>query len=207
MSDSSFTVLGISGSLRASSFNSLLVRRAAALAPEGVEFDLYEDIGAIPHFSQDLEGDSTPGIVHDFRSRIAEADAVFVATPEYNGAIPGVLKNALDWASRPAGQSVLAEKPALVVGASPGGRGAIRGQADARKVLTAIGADVVERELPIGRAHELFDGEGAMLDQEAETALTDHIALLIETGGEPAPAEPDDLAVYSLECQRRSLAS
>lgn len=206
MSNSPFTILGISGSLRASSFNSLVIRRAAALAPDGVEFDLYDDIGAIPHFSQDLEGDATPAIVDEFRNRIAEADAIFVATPEYNGAIPGVLKNALDWASRPAGQSVLADKPAAVVGASPGGRGAVRGQADARKVLTAIGAEVVEQELPIARAHELFDEEGAMQDQESENALAEHIALLVEAVRGPAPAEPDDLAVYSLECQRRAVA-
>ena len=202
MSNSSFSILGISGSLRGSSFNSALVRRAAALAPEGIEFDLYDDIGAIPHFSQDLEGDSTPAIVHDFRRRIADAEAVFVATPEYNGAMPGVLKNALDWASRPAGESVLAGKSAAVVGASPGGRGAVRGQADARKVLTAIGAGVVDKELPVARAHELFDERGAMLDQESETRLADHIALLVESAGGPAPAEPDELAVYSLKCQR-----
>lgn len=206
MQTSPFSVFGISGSLRQSSFNSMVLKRAAAIAPEGVEFDLFADIGALPHFSEDCEGELTPAIVHDFRARIADADALFVATPEYNGSMPGVLKNALDWASRPTGESVLADKPAAVVGASPGGRGAVRAQADARKVLTAIGAEVVDRELPVGSAHELFDEQGVMLDQETENGLADHVALLVESAGGPAPDEPDELATYSLECQRRALA-
>jgi chromate reductase len=202
MSAHSFSIFGISGSFRGTSFNSMLMRRAVALAPEDIEFDLFADIGEIPHFSQDREGEMTPAVVDDFRARIEAADAILVATPEYNGSMPGVLKNALDWASRPAGESVLAGKPAAVLGASPGRFGASRAQADVRKVLTAIGAEVVDQELPIARAQEVFDEQGAVIDEGSESGIAAHVALLVEFAGGPTPGEPKELATYSLECQR-----
>src|SRR5680860_1111331 len=103
MEASRFTVLGFPGSLRRDSFNLRVLRRAAAIAPDGVEFDLYEDLGQLPHFSQDAEGDLTPSPVLAMRRRIETSDALLVATPEYNSSVPGSLKNALDWASRPPG--------------------------------------------------------------------------------------------------------
>ena len=202
MSAPSFSIFGISGSFRGTSFNSMLMRRAVALAPEDIEFDLFADIGEIPHFSQDREGEMTPAVVDDFRARIEAADAILVATPEYNGSMPGVLKNALDWASRPAGESVLAGKPAAVLGASPGRFGASRAQADVRKVLTAIGAEVVDQELPIARVQEVFDEQGAVIDEGSELRIAAHVALLVEFAGGPTPDEPKELATYSLECQR-----
>ena len=158
------TVLGIAGSFRHGSLNRLLLRCAEALAPDGVVFDPYGDLEAVPHFSEDLEGDRTPASVRDLRARIDRADAVLFATPEYNSSMPGVLKNALDWASRPTGESVLVDKPAAVVGASPGRFGAQRAQADVRKVLTAIGAGVLDKELPVARAHEVLDVPAKVLD-------------------------------------------
>ena len=206
MESVTFTICGISGSLRQASFNWLLLRRAEALAPDGVAFDIFADLGAIPHFNQDCEGELTPPVVHDLRARIGRADAVLVATPEYNSSMPGVLKNALDWVSRPPGGSVLADKPAAAVGASPGRFGAQRAQADVRKVLTAIGAEVLDQELPVARAHEAFDKRGKILDAAVEQQLAAFVASLVELAGVPVPAKPTDAAAYSLECQRLTVA-
>jgi chromate reductase len=198
----SLTVLGIPGSLRGDSFNLRLIEHAAALAPEGVSFEVFDQLGAIPHFNQDLEGERTPAAVLNLRSRIEAAGAVFVATPEYNSSIPGVLKNALDWASRPPGESVLADKPAAVVGASPGRYGAIRAQAEARKVLAAIGAEVLEQELAVPRAHEVLTAPGAIADAGIERDLAAMVTALVGLAGVPAPVAHDEAADYSLECQR-----
>jgi len=202
----SFTVLGIVGSLRRASLNRLLLRRAVALAPEGVAFDIFAELGAIPHFSQDSEGNLTPPVVHDLRARIDRADGVLVATPEYNGSMPGVLKNAIDWASRPPGESVLADKPAAAVGASPGRFGAQRAQADVRKVLTATGAEVLDQELPVARAHEVIDERGEILDEQVERRLAALVASLVELAGMPVPGKLADSGAYSLECQRLAVA-
>lgn len=178
------------------------MRRANAVATEGITFDVFAYLGALPHFSEDREGEHTPSLILDFRERIESCDAILVATPEYNGSMPGVLKNALDWASRPAGESVLADKPAAVIGASPGRYGATRAQADVRKVLTAIGAEVLDQELPFPRVHELFDEQGATLDPDTDLRLAGHLAALVDLAGGPAPVEHDEVADYSLECQR-----
>ena len=182
------TVLGIPGSLRGDSLNLRLIERAAALAPEDVSFDIYGRLGEIPHFNQDSEGERTPEAVLDLRERISAAGAVLVATPEYNSSIPGVLKNALDWASRPPGESVLAEKPAAVVGASPGRYGAIRAQAEVRNVLQAIGAEVLEQELAVSRAHEVLAAPGVIDDAEIERDLAALVAALVGFAKSPAPA-------------------
>ena len=202
----SLTVFGMVGSLRRASFNSMLMRRAEALAPDGVAFDIFADLGALPHFSQDREGDLTPPEVLDLTARLGNADAILVATPEYNSAMPGVLKNALDWASRPPGRSVLAGKPAAAIGASPGRFGAQRAQAEVRKVLTAIGANVLDHELPVPRAHEVFDEHGRILDEEQERRLAALVASLVELARTQVLGEPTDSAAYSLECQRRAVA-
>ena len=144
MSPDQLKVLAIPGSLRGDSFNARLLHRLVELAPPELVFidHFLDGLGDLPHFSQELEGERTPASVEALRRRIAAADALLIATPEYNSAMPGVLKNGLDWASRPSGESVLAAKPAAVLGASPGRFGAVRAQADVRTVLTAIGAEV-----------------------------------------------------------------
>ncbi|HEV2858242.1 MAG TPA: NADPH-dependent FMN reductase [Solirubrobacterales bacterium] len=149
-------VLGISGSLRRGSYNHALLREAAERLPAGAEWCEFERLGEIPPYDADLEAEVTPEPVEALRQAMREADAVLVATPEYNHSIPGVLKNALDWASRPAGQSALNGKPAMVIGASTGMFGAVWAQAETRKVLGALGGRVVEGELPVARAAELF---------------------------------------------------
>ena len=153
-------VLGISGSLRRDSYNTALLRAAAERLPGGAELVEYEGLGEIPPYDADLEEQGVPAVVEELRAAVREADAVLVATPEYNHSLPGQLKNALDWISRPAGKSALAGKPAAAIGASTGMFGAVWAQAEARKVLGALGGRVVEAELPVPRAAAQFhDGE------------------------------------------------
>lgn len=173
-------VLGISGSLRRDSYNSALLRAAAERLPAGVELVPYEDLAQIPPYDADLEGDgATPAAVEELRAAVREADAVLVATPEYNHSIPGVLKNALDWVSRPAGQSALMGKPAAAIGASTGMFGAVWAQAETRKVLGALGGRVVESELPVPRAQEHFEGGELRLTPEQSQQLTEILAELV----------------------------
>jgi chromate reductase len=172
-------VLGISGSLRRGSHNTALLRAAAQLAPPDVELTIYDGLAAIPPFDQDGE-DRPPAAVVDLREAIAAADAVLIATPEYNHSIPGVLKNALDWMSRPLATSPLRDKPAAVVGASTGLFGAVWAQAETRKVLGAIGARVLDRELPIPEAHDRLDA-GTLSDADAAGALEELLAELCDT--------------------------
>src|SRR5207248_7441893 len=147
-------VLGISGSLRRDSHNTELLRAAATLLPSGVEFELYEGLKDIPPFNEDEEHNA-PEAVHDLRERIGAADAVLFATPEYNHSIPGVLKNAVDWVSRPVETNTLRNKPVAVIGASTGMFGAVWAQAELRKVLAALGARVIDREVPVPTADEI----------------------------------------------------
>ncbi len=173
-------VLGISGSLRRDSYNSALLRAAAERLPAGVELVPYEGLREIPPFDSDLEeAGASPAAVAALRAAVREADAVLVATPEYNHSIPGLLKNALDWVSRPAGESALMGKPAAAIGASTGMFGAVWAQAETRKVLGALGGRVVESELPVPRAQEqLADGE-LRLTPEQSQQLTEILAELV----------------------------
>jgi chromate reductase, NAD(P)H dehydrogenase (quinone) len=150
-------ILGVSGSLRADSYNTRLLRAAAQAAPEGVELELWEGIGDLPIYDEDLDAEGAPESVERLRRDWAEADAILFATPEYNGSVPGGLKNAVDWASRPAGDGALRNKTVAVVGASTGQFGAMWAQQDLRKSLGLAGARVVGAELPVARAHEGFD--------------------------------------------------
>lgn len=153
-------VLGISGSLRRDSYNSALLRAAAERLPAGAELVEWERLGEIPPYDADLEAAGTPPVVAELREAVRAADALLLATPEYNHSLPGQLKNALDWISRPAGQSALNGKPAAAIGASTGMFGAVWAQAEARKVLGALGGRVVEGELPVPRAAAQYhDGE------------------------------------------------
>jgi chromate reductase len=174
-------ILGISGSLRADSHNTALLRAAAEQLPPGVELELYEGLRDIPPYDQDEDdaGDHHPAVLA-LREAIDQADAVLISTPEYNHSIPGVLKNALDWVSRPVATSPLRRKPAAVVGASTSLFGAVWAQAEVRKVLAAIGADVVDRELPVMQAHALFDEYGNLVADDLRDQLTEHVAALVE---------------------------
>jgi chromate reductase len=174
-------ILGISGSARRDSHNTKLLRAAAELLPAGVELVEWEGLSALPIYDEDLEADR-PDAVCELRDALATADAVLIATPEYNHSIPGGLKNALDWASRPLQENPLRNKPALVVGASTGLFGAVWAQAEARKVLSALGAQVLDAELPVGMADGAFDEAGALLDPDLAERLRTHVS---ELAGEP----------------------
>ena len=169
-------ILAVSGSLRAASHNTQLLRAAIEAAPEDVELELWEGIGDLPLYDQDLEHRELPPSVRRLREEWAAADAILFATPEYNGSIPGGLKNAVDWASRPVGEGALRNKTVAVVGASTGQFGAMWAQADLRKVLGVAGARVVGDELPVTRATERFDAQGRLLDGE----LFDRLRLTLE---------------------------
>jgi chromate reductase len=151
-------VLGLSGSLRSGSHNSRLLRAAAELLPPGAELVEFTELKAIPPYDEDDEAAGHEA-VDALRAAIADADAVLISTPEYNHSLPGQLKNALDWVSRPLIESPMRNKPAAVVGASTGLFGAVWAQAEGRKVLAALGARVIDRELPVGQADDAFDGD------------------------------------------------
>lgn len=177
-------ILAISGSLRAGSHNTALARAAVDLAPNGIEVDLFEGLADLPMFDADLEGSEGEAVRH-LRESIEEADAVLFVTPEYNGSIPGVLKNAVDWASRPRGDAALRSKTVAVAGASTGQYGAIWAQQDLRRVLGVAGARVIGQELPVGRAQGVFDPMGVPSPLVAER-LRAHIAELVHAA---APLE------------------
>ena len=170
-------ILAISGSLRRASHNTQLLRAAAEAAPAGVEVELYDELALVPPYDQDADVEPAPAAVARLREAIESADALLISTPEYNGSIPGVLKNALDWASRPVRESALQNKLVAVLGASPGQFGAMWAQADLRKVLGIAGARVVGDELPVAQVHEKFDADGRLTDAE----LGGRLRLLLET--------------------------
>jgi chromate reductase len=172
-------VLGISGSLRHDSHNSALLRAAAERLPAGAELVPFERLGEIPPYDEDVEVEGVPKVVRDLREAIRAADAVLIATPEYNHSIPGQLKNALDWASRPAGESSLNGTPAAVIGASTGMFGAVWAQAELRKVLGAMGGRVLEAELPVAHAADLRHGDRLELEPEQSEQLDEILAELV----------------------------
>src|SRR5256885_1399940 len=175
-------VLAISGSLRSGSYNTQLLRAAEELLPREVDFVVYEGLKAVPPYDEDEDAQPAPFAVAALRSPIAEADAVLFATPEYNSSIPGSLKNALDWVSRPVATNPLRNKPVAVVGASTGAFGAVWAQAELRKVLAAIGARVVDGEVAVGHAPTRFDEDGRLEDESLQEQLQETIeALLAET--------------------------
>jgi chromate reductase len=168
-------ILAVSGSLRRDSHNTRLLRAAAQQLPPGVELKLYNELKQIPPFDEDDE--ATPSDeVQAWRGAIEDADAVLFATPEYNSSIPGQLKNALDWASRPRAEAALLNKPAAVVGASISMFGALWAQAELRKVLAASGARVLDAELAVATAHEVFGDDDVLIDAE----LTDALGAVVE---------------------------
>jgi chromate reductase len=180
-------ILGISGSLRRGSHNTSLLRAAAGMLAPGVELEIYDGLRWVPAYDPDLDTEPAHPAVARLRQAIASADGVLIATPEYNGSIPGVLKNALDWASRPFPDNSLRGKPVAVIGASTGLFGAIWAQAETRKVLGIIGADVIDHELPVGQSDTAFAQDGRLVDPEQRAVLADLVgALLARSGGEAA---------------------
>jgi chromate reductase len=173
-------ILGISGSLRSGSHNSRLLAAAAELLPADVEYVRFGDLKAVPPFDEDDETEPVDPAVAHLRNEIAAADGILIATPEYNSSMPGQLKNAIDWASRPFDGTVLRNKDAAVIGASTSMFGAVWSQAETRKVLAAAGARVIDRDLPLPYAHERFDDNGKLTDPDLEATLAEIVAELVK---------------------------
>jgi chromate reductase len=168
----SIRVAGIVGSLREGSLNKGLLKAAVELAPSGMEISIYTGLGDIPPYNDDVFQKGAPAPVADFKSFIGGADAMLISTPEYNYGVPGVLKNAVDWASRPAGKSVLNRKPAAIMGCSPGLGGTIRAQHAIRQSFVFTETYVmVQPEIKIPSAAPLFDPAGKLTDETTRQHL------------------------------------
>ncbi len=172
-------VLAISGSLRADSNNSALLRALREEAPEGVEVEIWHGLKTIPPYDQDEDVVPGPEAVEAFRELVRDSDAVFFATPEYNSSVPGALKNALDWGSRPIATNVFRNKPVAVVSSSAGAFGGVWAGAELRKVLGAMGARVTEAELAVGHAHEKFADDGSVADDDVRQGLRGALDTLV----------------------------
>ena len=177
-------ILGIAGSLREFSHNRRLLRAAGDRMPPGAALVEWMGLAEIPAFNEDEENDP-PAVVKAFLAEIEDADALLIATPEYNASVPGALKNALDWASRPFPENVLRYKPCAVIGASTGLFGAVWAQAEVRKALKASGAHVLESELPVGLAESAFTDDGDLVDDELTARLGDLLHDLVREVNAP----------------------
>ena len=175
-------VLGISGSLRRDSYNSALLRAASYTMPPDAELVVYEGMAELPPYNEDVERDGRPEPVQALWAQVEQADAVLIATPEYNGSIPGCLKNALDWLSRPVATNALRGKPVAILGSSTGSFGAIWAQNDLRRVLGIIGAQVVGEEKPIVYVDQQMERyeSGDLKDLEAVLVVRDQVFALRE---------------------------
>jgi chromate reductase, NAD(P)H dehydrogenase (quinone) len=170
-------VLGICGSLRKGSYNAMALRAAQKLAPQGMKIDIAE-IGAIPLYNDDVRVAGEPAPVQEFKAKLRAADAVLIVTPEYNFSIPGVLKNALDWASRPP-EPPFTGKPVAIMGASPGPVGTARVQYDLRKVMVFLDAFTVNKpEVFISFAQNKFNEQGELTDEPTAKFITDLLVSL-----------------------------
>ncbi len=167
------TILGISGSLRHDSYNSMLLRNVP------LELELWDGLKEIPPYDEDDDVEPAPPAVAQMRAAVAGADAIVFATPEYNASVPGQLKNAVDWLSRPRVGAALQNKPVAVIGASTGAFGAVWAQAELRKVLATAGARVVDAEVAVGHAHERFDADGELLDENLKEQLQETVDTLL----------------------------
>jgi chromate reductase len=192
-----FRILALAGSLRQGSYNRGLLRAAEELAPEWVAVQFF-DIGTLPHFNEDLETAGDPEVVRRFKETIRNANAVLIATPEYNGAVPGVLANAIDWASRPTGRSVLRNKPVAVMGAVLGKSGSANAQAALRGVLSRIGAVVVpDPQVLVPRASRLFDEQVNLRDEATREEIRQLVEAVALWCQRVQPEEPDNVASVS----------
>jgi chromate reductase len=180
MDTTTLNVVGIAGSLRRGSYNRGLIRAAVGLAPAGMRLTVHE-LGDLPMFNADVEAEGDPDPVRRLKEAIGEADALLIATPEYNRCVPGVLKNAIDWASRPARQSVLTNKPVAIMGASTGGGGTARAQAHLRDGLGYTNGLVLPQpEVLVPFAASRFDEAGDLHDEETREAIRDLLLALAE---------------------------
>lgn len=158
-------VLGLCGSLRQGSYNRMALRAAQKLAPEGMAITAFEELRAIPPYDEDVKAQGFPPPVQALRERIKTADALLIVTPEYNYSVPGVLKNAIDWASRPPEQP-FADKPIAIMGASPGMFGTARAQYHLRQCFVFLDAKILNRpEVMIGQVPQKFDQDGNLTDE------------------------------------------
>ena len=171
-------ILAISGSPRPGSHNTSLLRAAGELLPPTDELVFWDGLKGVPPYDEDDDVVPAPASVASLREAVAAADAVLLSTPEYNSSVPGALKNALDWASRPVATNVFRNKPVAVIGSSAGMFGAVWAQAELRKVLAAMGARVAEVEVAVGHATEKFDDEGLLLDDGVRRELADALTTL-----------------------------
>lgn len=179
MSSKKMRILGLGGSLRKASYNRMVLKAAAKLVPENVELEIFE-LGGIPPFSEDLEQDP-PEAVKRFKQKIKEADAILVSTPEYNYSIPGFLKNAIDWASRPYGDNAFDDKPVAIMGASMGAMGTSRAQYHLRQTFVFLNMHALnDPEVMISNVHEKFDEEGNLKDEYTKQKIRELVKALIE---------------------------
>jgi chromate reductase, NAD(P)H dehydrogenase (quinone) len=178
-------ILGISGSLRRDSYNTRLLRAAALALPSGAELVHYDALAAIPPFNDDHEQEGVPAPVRELRAQVASFDGLLFSTPEYNASIPGVLKNAVDWASRPFPDNSLRERPTAVIGASTGLFGAVWAQAELRKALRHAGAHVLDEELPMALAADAFAEDGRLASPELDQRLRELTAALVREAAAP----------------------
>lgn len=175
-----FRVLAFAGSLRQGSFNRSLVRAAKELAPSNMAIDVF-DIAGIPLYNADVEARGEPDAVGQFKQAIGAADGVLIATPEYNHGVPGVTKNAIDWASRPPRQAPLGRKPVGIIGASPGLTGSARGQSQLRQAFEFTNSYCMPQpEVLVFHAHEKFDAAGRLTDEKTRELLGKYLAAFAE---------------------------
>ncbi len=173
------TILGISGSLREGSYNTATLRAAQELCPPGARIEMFTELGAIPAFNQDLENDP-PAAVRELKRQIREADAILFVTPEYNYSVPGVLKNAIDWASRPYGDNAWDGKPAAIMGASTGMFGSARAQYHLRQMFVFLNMLAVNQpEVTIPMAAERFDDLGDLTDDMSRKLIAELLENLV----------------------------
>jgi chromate reductase, NAD(P)H dehydrogenase (quinone) len=176
MTQPAIKVLGFAGSLRRDSYNRALLRAAIELAPEGMTIETF-DLIEVPLYNGDVEAEGDPAGVARFKAAIHEADGVLMATPEYNHGVPGVMKNAVDWASRPPRGAALSRKPVALLGASPGITGTARGQSQLRQAFEFTESYCMPQpEVLVFRANEKFDAEGRLTDERTRQGLAKFLA-------------------------------
>jgi len=188
-----FRILALAGSLRQGSYNRGLLHAAGELAPapDWVKVQFF-DIGTLPFFNEDLEAPTDPEVVRQFKEAISRANAILIATPEYNGAVPGVLANAIDWASRPTGRSVLRNKPVAVMGAVLGKSGSANAQAALRGVLSRVGAVVVpDPQVLVPHASKLFDEQVNLRDEDTREEVRQLVEAVAHWCRRVQPEESD----------------
>jgi chromate reductase, NAD(P)H dehydrogenase (quinone) len=191
-------IIGIAGSLRRESYNRSALRAAIEFAPAGAHVETFE-LDDIPIFNQDREQEP-PAAVVEFKRRIRESDAILFVTPEYNYSIPGVLKNAIDWASRPYGDNAWNGKAAAIMGASPGVIGTARAQYHLRQTFVFLNIFAVNQpEVMIGRAHERFDELGNLNDETSKTLIGELLQNLVNLSQAVKQASPHDLVALAAQ--------